>query len=251
MALAALVGALRGGLGFLTRVPVGYDDRSWRQFRDRPVAIVLVGYVIGALLVPVLALPLPAVTAAFLYLALVYALTGVNHVDGLADLGDALAVHGDEDRRRAVMTDTTTGVGALFALGLVIAGLALAGVAIAGAPVRAVGLVLVAEISAKLGMVVVVCFGTAAFDGLGAQLTDRANPRSVLVPVLVAAPVVLVTWPNPAAGVALGAGAAAALAVLAWARARLGGVSGDVIGATNEISRVVALHAGVVAWTRF
>ncbi|MDB9274189.1 adenosylcobinamide-GDP ribazoletransferase, partial [Halorubrum ezzemoulense] len=40
----------------------------------------------------------------------------------------------------------------------------------------------------------------------------------------------------------------AALA-FAWARSRLGGVSGDVLGATNELARVVGLHAGVIAWT--
>ena len=36
-----------------------------------------------------------------------------------------------------------------------------------------------------------------------------------------------------------------------WARRRLGGVSGDALGATNELARVAALHAGVIAWTRF
>lgn len=247
----ALTGAFRGGLGFLTRLPVGHDDRSWQQFRDRPVAIVLVGYVAGGLLVPALALPVPPPTAAFLFLVWVYVATGINHVDGLADLGDALVVHGDADRRRAVMTDTTTGVGAVLAVGVVLAGLALAGLDLAGAPLRAVGIVLAAEVAAKLGMAAVVCFGSAAFDGLGAQLTDRSSPASFVGPTLVAVPVVAVTWPNPAAGVALVAGVVAALSVLYWARARLGGVSGDVIGAANEIARVVALHAGVVAWTRF
>lgn len=251
MALSATVAAFRGALGFLTRLPVGHDDRAWRQFRGRPVAIVLAGYVAGVILVPTLVLPVPPVTAAFGYVALVYAVTGINHIDGLADLGDAMVVHGDADRRRAVMTDTTTGVGALVAVGIALVGLALAGTAVAAATVRAVGIVLAAEVAAKLGMAAVVCVGSAAFDGLGAQLTDRASPRSLVGPALVAGPVIFVTWPSPAAGVALAAGVAAALVVLAWARTRLGGVNGDVIGAANEVGRVVALHAGVLAWTRF
>ncbi|MFB6217846.1 MAG: adenosylcobinamide-GDP ribazoletransferase, partial [Halobacteriaceae archaeon] len=28
-------------------------------------------------------------------------------------------------------------------------------------------------------------------------------------------------------------------------------VSGDVFGAGNELARLAALHAGVIAWTRF
>jgi adenosylcobinamide-GDP ribazoletransferase len=34
-----------------------------------------------------------------------------------------------------------------------------------------------------------------------------------------------------------------------WARPSLGGVNGDVLGATIELARVAALHAGVVVWT--
>ncbi len=36
--------------------------------------------------------------------------------------------------------------------------------------------------------------------------------------------------------------------MLWWARARLDGVTGDVIGAANELARVAALHTGLVAW---
>ncbi|WP_241990620.1 adenosylcobinamide-GDP ribazoletransferase, partial [Halorubrum sp. CGM5_25_10-8B] len=56
----------------------------------------------------------------------------------------------------------------------------------------------------------------------------------------------------PTTGVAAAAITAAvvvAALAFAWARSRLGGVSGDVLGATNELARVVGLHAGVIAWT--
>jgi adenosylcobinamide-GDP ribazoletransferase len=46
------------------------------------------------------------------------------------------------------------------------------------------------------------------------------------------------------------AGVLAGLVPFWWARRRLGGVSGDVMGAANELARLVALHAGVIAWTR-
>ena len=249
--MAALTSALRGGLGFLTRLPVGADDRDWERFRDRPISIVLVGYVVGALLVPVVALPVPPAAAAIAFVVWLYALTGITHLDGVADLGDALAVHGDTAERRRAMTDTVTGVGALLAVGVVLLGLGLGVETLAGLDTGAVGLVVAAEVAAKLAMAVVVSLGTASHEGLGSQLTGRARPRSVVLPGVVALPVALVTWPHPAAGVAVVTGGLSSLAVVAWANARLGGVSGDVIGTANEVGRLVGLYAGVIAWTRW
>ena len=117
--------ALRGALGFLTRLPVGHDELSWDAFRRTPVAFPLTGYVVGALLaipfVPPAAVPAPV--AAFLFVLVLVGVTGITHLDGLADLGDAAVVHGPE-RRREAMKDTRVGVGGTVA---VAAGLLLLG----------------------------------------------------------------------------------------------------------------------------
>ena len=253
--------ALRGAVGFLTRLPVGRDGTAWEAFRTTPAAIPLVGYLAGALvalpfalpalpLVPALSGGLPAPTAAFAYVVAVYAVTGINHLDGVADLGDAAAVHGDAERRREAMKDTTVGVGAVLAVALVLAALALGGLALTGLPVAAaVAVVVAAEVGAKTGMAAVACFGTATHEGLGSALTEPATPRSFALPAAVAVPAAALTWPSLAAAAALaGAGLAAGL-VVRRARTALGGVSGDVFGAVNELGRVAGLHAGVIAWT--
>lgn len=242
--------AVRGALGFLTRLPVGHREPEWEAFLASPVAFPLVGYVVGALVaVPFLA-PVAPPVAAFLYLLAVYAVTGINHVDGVADLGDAAVVHGGADERRAVMKDTDTGVGALLSVALTVVGLALAALALASFPVEAtVTIVLAAEVGAKTGMAAVACFGTAAHEGFGSRLTGRAEPVAFAKPVLVSLPAVLLAWPNPAPAVALLGGVGSAFGLIRWARTRLGGVSGDVFGATNELGRVVGLHLGVIAWT--
>lgn len=255
--------ALRGALGFLSRLPVGRDERAWAAFRRSPVAFPLAGYVVGAVAALPLALagalPLPAPTVAVLFVAWLYVVTGVNHADGVADLGDALVVHGDASARRAVMKDTTVGVGAVLALSLVVVGLALAGLALAGLALggealdtrgpAAVGLVVAAEVGAKLGMATVACLGTATHEGLGSSLTEPSAARDLGLPALAALPAAALTWPHPAAAIAVGASLATTLGVVRWARRRLGGVGGDVFGATNEVARLVALHAGVMAWT--
>lgn len=246
--------ALRGALGFLTRLPVAHDDGAWNAFRSAPVAFVLAGYVVGLLVgVPVavaVLLDLPAAVVALGYLVSVYVVTGVNHADGVADLGDAAVVHGTPDERRAVMTDTTVGVGAVLALALVVAGLALGALAFGSrGPLAVLGLVVASEVGAKLAMAAVACLGTASHDGFGAEFTSRAGPGQLAGPVVLALPAILLTAPSPAGLLALLAGLSTALALVRWAGARLGGVGGDVFGGANELGRVLALHAGVVGWT--
>jgi adenosylcobinamide-GDP ribazoletransferase len=260
--------AMRGALGFLTRLPVSHEGRAWAAFQQTPLAFPAVGYVVGALTaLPLLAFtavgaPAPVATAATL--ATLYLLTGINHLDGLADCGDAAAVH-TVARRREVLKDTTTGVGALAAvsIGLVGTTLGLLTVATLGRgslagpllvngtpapPLRAAGLVVTAEVGAKLGMAAVACTGEAVTDGFGAAFTGRATPGLLVGPAVVALPAALLTGVSAAAPVALAAALATALVVVRWARARLGGVNGDVFGAANELARLVALHAGAVAW---
>ena len=245
-----VLSAVRGALGFLSRLPVGHSERAWDDFTATPAAFPLAGYVVGALVgLPFLAAGRlrPAVVAAA-YLASVVLVTGVNHADGLADLGDAAVVHGDPGERRAVMRDTTVGVGAVLALGTVLVALALGAFAVASLPVVvAIAVVLSAEVGAKLSMATLACLGTPSHEGFGATVLEGNGPRDLLVAVLVVLPAAALVV--PATTVAVLAGAVVALGLRRWAERTLDGVGGDVFGAANELSRVVALHAAVAAWT--
>lgn len=249
-AVRAATTATTGAVGFLTRLPIGRTDTAWEAFTTWPAALVIVAYPLGALVALAVLAPLPAATVGIVLPAWIVVLTGINHLDGVADCGDAAAVHGTSDERHAALKDTDVGVGAAAAVGLVLVGLALAGIALADAPVLvAAGIVIAAEVGAKVGMAAVACLGTATHKGLGSSLTGQSTARDLGLPVAFAAPAVALTWPSPAAGGALLGALVAAAGVMGWARYALGGVSGDVFGAVNELARVVGLHAGVIAWT--
>jgi adenosylcobinamide-GDP ribazoletransferase len=258
--------ALRGAIGFLTRIPVGGGRGSWDAFRRTPAVFPLVGYLVGVVLAVPLVVGLPAPVAAFLFPVVVYLVTGITHVDGLADLGDALVVHGDADRRTEVMRDTTVGVGAVLAVVLAVAGLALAALALASGGLAVVGIVVGTEVGAKFGMAALACLGSATHEGLAAQVTGELRRRDLLVPGLLVVPAALlpgdaadgplvetavgaVGWPSPAVVAAVAGTLVGTALVWTWASRALGGVSGDVLGATNEIARLCGLHAGVVVWT--
>jgi len=245
--------ALRGAFGFLTRLPLpSRGAKDWDAFRRSPWTFPVVGALVGGVAGVAFLLPLPWPTAVAAYLAALYLLSGVTHPDGLADLGDAAAVH-DPDRRLEVMRDAGTGVGGLLAVTVTTVVLALGGVGLATAAAGlgvAFRLALAAEVGAKLGMATLVCLGDPAHEGLGSQLVGAVGAAS-LVPAAVVAAAVLVAPPPgglPALLAALLAPVGVALVLLWRTREPLGGVSGDVIGAGNELGRAVALHAAAVAW---
>jgi len=243
--------AVRGAVGFLSRAPIGQDGDAWDAFRATPVSFPLAGYSIGLVLAVPFLLPISAPFTALVFVAWVYVVTGIPHADAIADLGDAAAVHGPPDERQAVMRDTTVGVGAVLALGLVLLGLWTVGLRLAALPFGVLGLVVTAEVGAKLAMATIACLGTPAHDGLGSAVAGDLGPRSLVLPILAALPAAGFTWPNPAAAVGLAGAFVAALVVLAWASRRLGGVSGDVMGGANELARLAALVVGVIVWTHF
>jgi adenosylcobinamide-GDP ribazoletransferase len=250
MGLTAVVRGVRGGVGFLTRLPVETDETEWDRFRAFPAAFPIVAYLVGAIAsVPFLIGDSAPTTAAFGYLAVLVALIGIPHLDGVADLGDAMAAHG-ENASRTALKDTKTGVGAIVAVAFVLVGLTLAALALVGVPLLvAVGLVIAAEVGAKLGMATVACLGTASHEGLGSAFTGEADAELLLGPLVASIPAALIVFPSAAGVAAVAVGPLVAIVLIRWGNRTLGGVNGDIFGATNELARLFALHVGVIAWT--
>lgn len=248
--------ALRGAVGFLTRVRVGGDQADWRAFTDAPWAFPVVGAGVGLLFGAFTAL-LHWVgfggATGVLFLAALVALLGITHFDGVADLGDAAVVHGDAEARVAVLKDSDLGVGAVVALALALLGTASAVSALGLLPARQiVAVVTAAEIGAKAAMAGVACLGTARHEGLGSQFTEWNGRRELGVASLVALALwlpLLAIAPGPApvvGGAFLGALLGGGLLAY-WANRLLDGVNGDVFGAADVTARLVGLYAAVAA----
>jgi len=249
--------ALRGAFTFLTRIPVpGGEPSDWHAFRRSPWTFPVVGAVIGGLAGLAFLAP-SAWGAATGYLFVVYLISGVTHADGLSDLGDAIAAH-DPDRRLEALTDSELGVGGALALALSLIATTLGVVALATGfaggdllvSTLAFRLALAAEIGAKSGMALLACLGRPAHEGLGSAVVGDVGPWSALPVVVVAVPAVIAppTGAFPALIATVLSGPIVALAVYSRVRPWLGGVSGDVLGASNELGRAVALHVGVLVW---
>lgn len=189
----------------------------------------------------VLATLLPAaMTIAFLSV-----ITGLQHFDGLIDLGNAVGLRNVHDRKMVAHAWTVTYSGAVLAL--IVEFAAFVGLFFIN-PLFAFGAIITAEVAAKLSMVTIVWVGKPSHKGLGSIFLAKAKKNLNAVAYLIA---VLVVFPYFALTSNLFLGLVAVGIVLvsipvAFVMKRVsdgvfGGVSGDMIGATNEVARAVTL----------
>lgn len=221
-------------LGFLTvvggaRTP---DERTLRWF---PLVGAGIGGVLAAVWVGAERVWNPGVAAA-LVVAVDLAVTGMLHVDGLADSADGLLPHLARDRRLAVMTAPDVGA---FALAVVPTVLLVRWAALAGDGVEPLALVGVWAASRTVMAVVPVVVPYARSEGLASPFL--AGARTWIALWLVPAGAVLALASGVRGGVALAAGLVTAAAVVGLARRRLGGFTGDVLGAAAVMVETVAL----------
>jgi len=237
---------------FLTRLPVPVDpdfssDRMRRAVRYFP----LVGLMLGAVLAAVYALSalvFPPVVSALLVVALGVRLTGALHEDGLADVADGLGGGLTRERALEIMRDSRIGSYGTVTLGLVlaikVAALAHIGTAVWAALIGAQGLSRLATVVMMVRLPYARAEGKAAFAEAG---PGRDGMRIALATGAAAAAIL-------AAGAGLGAALTAviaALVVLIWfervLRRRLGGHTGDALGAVQQLCETAILLA-VLAW---
>lgn len=179
----------------------------------------------------------PAVAGA-LVVATDLAITGALHVDGLADSADGLLPHLPRDRRLEVMTQPDVGA---FALGVVPAVLLLRWAALAGGEVPALALVGTWAAARTVVAVVPALVPYARGEGLASPFLAGAG-RWIALALLPAGALLVVAsgWVGAAALAAL---VVAAAGVVGLARRRLGGFTGDVLGAAIVLGETAALLA--------
>ncbi|HEX6263258.1 MAG TPA: adenosylcobinamide-GDP ribazoletransferase [Actinomycetota bacterium] len=254
---------LRGALAFLTRAPVdrGHGAREVAgSVPWFPVAGALVGLLVAGVYAAGVSV-LPSLPAAVVAVAAGVLATGALHEDGLADLADALGARGPDDARR-IMKDPTHGTFGVLALTLSVAARA-AAIASLG-PWAALAWVPAAHAASRGASVGLLARARAGprLEGLGPEEAHRGETGGLGVGTAAH----LSEWEGSAAlsiglavsalgvgfwAVPVGALVLAATAGLGWLAARrLGGVTGDVIGAAQQVGEVLVLLLGAAAVTQ-
>ena len=232
---------LGAAAAFLTRLPVPQGDAPpnlARAYRAFPLVGAVIGAAIGAVDLLLLRVGLPAIAAAALALGAGALLTGALHDDGLADVADGFGGGRDTAAKLAVMRDSR--LGTYGALVLVTAFVAKVG-ALTMLPRGNVILALIATHAlARAPLAVLAAAMPHAREGLAASV-GRPDPSTAFAASLVAAAIAFLALPAGVAMTAIIVTAAGATCFAVLAQRQIGGQTGDVLGAAEQVCEVAVL----------
>jgi adenosylcobinamide-GDP ribazoletransferase len=234
---------LKALFSFLTIAPVGgmeSIEAVSKYFFLCPIVGLVVGLVAGAVGYASNFF-LPNLISGFLVLVSVQLLTGFHHLDGLLDFSDAAMARGDSKRRLEVMHDMHTGAAAVGSgvIVLVLTGLAFG--YFSGSGILKV--TVAAEIVAKESMVLTAYIGkTPSYKGMGYYVLEsmRGKHLKAIISVVLSAVIVYLLVGISVVFVFVTM-EIAIVTVSIYANKTLGCITGDIMGATNEINRVLSL----------
>lgn len=268
--------AVRSSFGFLSTIPVGLTMEGLDEFFKRTYLHILVGAVLGLLMGAfsfLAMMALPQQISAVLIVVFVYYLTGLNHIDGLADFGDGLTAHGSVEKKIRALKDVALGIGGVgfctmgilafysSIVSLQSEALIFADSSIKTAATVLLSAMLIAEVSAMQCMLTIAAFGKSIHEGLGSILVQNTTIPKYFVGLLgsvIICSLALVPFGLWYGGlVALIAAIVSAFIILNISNRHFGGMNGDVIGTSNEVGRTIALiiivlvlsyHNGGIPW---
>ena len=246
--------AVKNLFSFLTILTPTMDEDCFTVAAKAMFLFPLVGAFIGliaGLLGWVTSLVLPSLVVGGLVLGFLLLITGLHHTDGLLDFGDGVMAHGSPERKVEIMHDQLTGAGGL-SLGILTFLITAFSIAELDAGIIIQGLV-VAEVSAKLSMVIGAWAGRAVHEGMASPFLDAMHGKKgtarlvaslaisfgIAIPLLWFAGVIVVL-----------AAIITSLIMVGISHKHFNGVTGDVLGATNELTRMISLITllAAVAW---
>ena len=240
-------GEFSSAILFLTRLPLPHHASTAEQqaalgravwaFPVAGFVVGLIGALVYALAHSLVLFPWPA---AALAIAATLLITGALHEDGLADTADGLGGGDTRERKLDIMRDSRIGTYGVCAL--VLSLLLRAGAAASLTETALVAAALIAaHTGARAALAAAMFFlPPARRDGLSYAAGQPSAPRAAIAAAI--GIVVVAICLGPAHALAALIALIIVIAVLAWlAMRQIGGQTGDVLGAVEQVSEIVIL----------
>jgi len=194
----------------------------------------------------------PLLIAAIVY-GFLLLINGFNHFDGLMDFGDGVMVHGSPEKKLSIMKDPMTGVGGI-AVGFIVGTITISAYASLMNYAYAINfnfilLIIVAEISAKIGLTTCCISSQASEEGIGKYFIKYMNLKNYVIGLIIC--FIISVALSLGTGIHIGllgiiGGAFGGALTSLIAKKHLKIANGDVLGTSNELGRLFSLLAMLV-----
>jgi adenosylcobinamide-GDP ribazoletransferase len=225
---------------FLTIIPTSNTDLETvaKYMYIFPIVGIAIGLIIGSLALG-LSLFLDPIIVSLLVVGALAIITGIHHIDGLADFADGLMTKGKKEKKLQAMKDVSTGSAGILSIVLFVVGMILVLSLMSGFVLFQA--ILLSEILSKFSMVLQASLGRSAAIGSNSPFVQimKDKKRLAISGLITIIPLVII---GGTTGLILfGACIALTLFILTISTRNFGGITGDVLGATNEITRLSSL----------
>ena len=225
---------------FLTILPSSNStlDETAKYMYLFPVVGIIIGILVGGFGFG-LSFLLDPILVSFLVVTSIAILTGIHHADGLADFADGLMVKGTKEKKLNAMKDLSTGSAGVVSLVLYLIGLVVTISLTTGFDLFKA--ILISEILAKFSMVLLASLGNSASIGSNSPFMKIMKDRKKLMVAFVIMIIPVALLAETTGLVMLVVTFLVTLIILAISNRSFGGVTGDVLGTTNELTRLSSL----------
>jgi adenosylcobinamide-GDP ribazoletransferase len=232
-------------ISFLTILPITksscndiyYIARNMYLF---PLAGAMIGLLVGILAYGI-SYYIQSLFTGLIVTGAIIIITGFHHIDALADFADGLMTKGGKENKYKAMRDPAVGSAGVAALVLYIAGMIIA-ISNLSYGWKILTSIITAEVIAKYIMVLQAHLGLSAWDGFSSPFTSAMkDKRKLLAATGIMFPIVWFMSGIYAGLILLGISFGIATIIHFISYRSFGGISGDVIGSSNEITRLSCL----------
>jgi len=225
---------------FLTILPTSnstLDDIAKYMYLF-PVVGIIIGILVGSFGFG-LSFLLDPIIVSFLVVVSIAIITGIHHADGLADFADGLMVKGNKQKKLNAMKDLSTGSAGVVAIVLYLIGLVIAISLTTGFDLFKA--ILISEILAKFSMVLMASLGNSASLGSNSPFMKIMKDKKKLMAAFLIMIIPVTILGETTGLVMLGVTFIVTLTILVISNRSFGGITGDVLGSTNELTRLASL----------
>ena len=204
-----------------------------------PIVGIAIGLVIGGFGFGLSYVGLEPLVVGLLVVAAIALITGIHHTDGLADFADGLMAKGTKEKKLQAMKDLSTGSAGIVAVVLYIIGMIIALSLTEGYLLFQA--ILVSEIMAKFSMVLMASTGQSAALGSNSPFMQLMKDKKKLIAAILLTIIPLIVISGSTGMIVFAVGVILTLFLVGISSRSFGGITGDVLGTANELTRLSSL----------